>query len=90
MQYSSSTAGSFIPNANLFASSTNGSVNLDIAGLGASSYHSGMGTGTIITVVFDTIDTGNTNITFGTTSLRDNNNDNIDHTRSSGCSVTIN
>ena len=90
LQYSSSTAGSFIPNANLFASSTNGSVNLDIAGLGASSYHSGMGTGTIITVVFDTIDTGNTNITFGTTSLRDNNNDNIDHTRSSGCSVTIN
>jgi hypothetical protein len=90
LQYSSSTAGSFIPNATSFASSTNGSVNLDIAGLGASGYHSGMGTGTIITVVFDTINNGNTNITFGTTTLRDKNNDTIDHTRSSGCSVNIN
>jgi len=90
LQYNSSTAGSFIPNATLFASSTNGSVNLDIAGLGASSYHSGMGTGTIITVVFDTVDTGNTNITFGTNTLKDKNNDTITHTVSSGCSVTIN
>ena len=90
LQYSSSTAGNFIPNANLFASSTNSSVTLDIAGLGATSYHSGMGTGTIITVVFDTIDTGNTNITFGITTLRDKDNNTITHTRSSGCSATIN
>jgi hypothetical protein len=89
LEYSSSTAGSFIPNANLFASSTNGSVNLDIAGLGASSYHSGMGTGTIITVVFDTIDNGNTNITFGATTLKDKDNITISHTKS-GCSVNIN
>ena len=89
LQYSSSDDGNFIPNANLFASSTNGSVTFDIAGLGASSYHSGMGTGVIITVVFDTIDTGNTNITFGTTTLRDKNNDTITHTKS-GCSVNIN
>jgi len=88
LQYSSSTAGSFIPNATLLANATNGSVTLDIAGLGATSYASG--TGTIITVVFDTIDTGNTNITFGTTTLRDKDNDTITHTKSSGCSVNIN
>jgi len=90
LQYSSSTAGSFIPNANLFASSTNSSVTLDIAGFGATSYHNGMGSGTIITVVFDTVDTGNTNITFGTTTLRDKDNNTITHTKGSGCSATIN
>ena len=90
LEYSSSTAGSFIPNATLMANSTNGSVTLDIAGLGASGYHSGMGTGTIIIVKFDTIATGNTNITFGATILRDKDNNTITHTKSSGCSVTIN
>ena len=91
LQYSSSTAGSFIPNATLMANSTNGSVNLDIAGLGASGYHGGLGTGTIITVKFDTIAIGNTNITFGATTLRDKDNNNITHTKSSsGCSVNIN
>jgi hypothetical protein len=90
LQYSSSTAGNFIPNANLFASSTNGSVTLDIAGLGASGYHSGMGTGTIIIVKFDTIAMGNTNITFGSTTLRDKDNNTITHTKGSGCSITIN
>jgi hypothetical protein len=50
-----------------------------------------MGTGTIIIVVFDTIDTANpTNITFGTTQLRDKDNNPITHTKGSGCSVTIN
>jgi hypothetical protein len=88
LQYSSSAAGSFIPNANLFASGTSGSVTLDLAGLGATSYASG--TGTIITVVFNTIGTGNTNITFGTTTLRDKDNADINHTRGNGCSVNIN
>jgi len=88
LQYSSSTADSFIPNANLFASGTNGSVTLDLAGLGAASYASG--TGTIITVLFDTIGSGYTNITFGTTILRDKNNADINHSRSNGCSVSIN
>lgn len=90
LQYSSSSAGSFIPNATLMDSSTNGSVTLDIAGLGASGYHIGIGTGTIMTVKFDTIDTGDTNITFGTTILRDKDNITISHTKSSGCLVTIN
>jgi len=88
LQYSSSTAGNFIPNATLMANAANGTLTLDIAGLGAASFASG--TGTIITVVFDTIDTGSTNITFGTTTLRDKNNDTITHTKSSGCSVNIN
>ncbi len=90
LQYSSSSAGSFIPNATLMYSSTSSSVTLDIAGLGASGYHSDIGTGTIMTVKFDTIDTGNTNITFGTTILRDKDNITITHTKGSGCSVTIN
>ena len=90
LQYSSSADGGFIPNATLLVSSTSGSVTLDIAGLGASGYHSGMGTGTIITVVFERIATGNTNITFGATQLRDKNNYPISHTTGSGCSVTIN
>jgi len=91
LDYSSSSKGSFIPNATLLDSSTSSSVTLDIAGLGASGYHSGMGTGTIITVVFDTIATASpTNITFGSTTLKDKDNDTITHTKSSGCSVTIN
>jgi len=88
LQYVSSSAGSFIPNATLMDSSAGGSVILDVAGMGASSCASG--TGTIITVVFDTIASGNTNITFGATDLRDENNDSITHTTGSGCLVTIN
>jgi hypothetical protein len=88
LQYVSSSAGSFISNATLMDSSAGGSVTLDVAGMGASS--SASGTGTIITVVFDTIASGSTNITFGATTLRDENNDSISHTTGSGCSVTVN
>ena len=91
LQYSSSSKGSFIPNATLLDSSTSSSVTLDIAGLGGSGYHSGMGTGTIITVVFGTGATASpTIITFGSTTLRDKDNITIPHTKSSGCSITIN
>jgi len=90
LDYNSSSAGSFIPSATLLDSSTSSSVTLDIAGLGASGYHIGIGTGTIMTVKFDTIDTGNTNITFGTTILRDKDNNTITHAKVSDCSVTIN
>jgi len=91
LQYSSSSTGSFIPSAILMDSSTSSSVTLDIAGLGTSGYHSGMGTGTIITVKFDTVATASpTNITFGSTILRDKDNITISHTKGSGCSVTIN
>ena len=91
LQYASSADGGFIPSAVLMVQSidnTNGTVTLDIAGLGASAYASG--TGTIITVFFDTIAAGNANITFGTTNLRDKVNNPISHTTGSGCSVTIN
>jgi len=52
LQYVSSSTGSFIPNATLMDSIAGGSVTLDVAGMGTSSCASG--TGTIITVVFDT------------------------------------
>ena len=89
LQYVSSANGGFIPSATLLEQSvdnTNGSVTLDIAGLGASAYASG--TGTIITVLFERIATGNTNVTFGTTTLRDRDNITITHTKGSGCLVT--
>jgi hypothetical protein len=69
LQYISSVAGSFIPDATLMDSNTNGSITLDVAGLGTFSYASG--TGTIITVVFERIAAGNTDITFGVTELRE-------------------
>ena len=86
LQYISSAAGTFIPDATLMDSSTNGSITLDVAGLGASSYASG--TGTIITVVFERIAADNTNITFGTTELRDKDNIFITHSTGSGCLIT--
>ena len=92
LQYASSDDGDFIPNDTLQVKSidnTNGSVTLDIAGLGESGYHSGTGTGTIITVVFDTVDAGDTNITFGVTQLRDKNNNEIIHTQGNGCLISI-
>ena len=91
LQYSSSSNGDFIPNDTLQVISidnTKGSVTLDIAGLGISGYHSGTGTGTIIIVVFERIATSNTNITFGTTQLRDKDNNTINHTTGSGCLFT--
>jgi len=86
LQYISSAAGIFIPDATLMTSSTNGSITLDVAGLGIFSYASG--TGTIITIVFERIAAGNTNITFGVTDLRDRDNVSISHTTGSGCLIT--
>jgi hypothetical protein len=88
LQYVSSTAGSFIPNSFLFEQNIdniNGSINLAIiAALGDSNYASG--SGTIMTVIFERIASGNTNITFGTTELKDKDNNIITHTTGSGCS----
>ena len=89
LQYVSSADGGFIPNATLLEQSidnTNGSVTLDIAGLGASAYASG--TGTIMTVVFERIADGDANITFGSTTLRDKDNITITHTKGNGCLIT--
>jgi hypothetical protein len=41
-----------------------------------------------MTVKFERIATGNTNITFGTTQLRDKENNIINHTTGSGCLIT--
>ena len=89
LQYTSSADGSFIPGAFLPAptvDNVNGSVKLDLASLTSDA----SGTGTIMTVTFDTIATGNADITFGTTILRDKTNTDIVHTKGSGCSVMIN
>jgi ABC-type Fe3+-hydroxamate transport system substrate-binding protein len=91
LQYAACADGGFIPNATILVQSvdnTNGSVTISGAGLGEGSYASG--SGTIMTVTFDTMDTGTTDITFENTTLRDNNDDDITHTSGSGCSVTIN
>jgi len=85
LQYISSVAGSFIPDATLMDSNTNGSITLDVAGLGTFSYASG--TGTIITVVFERIAAGNTDITFGITELRDKDNIFLTHSTGSGCLI---
>ena len=88
LQYISSAAGSFIPNSFLFEqniNNINGSISLAIiAALGDNNYASG--SGTIMTVIFERIASGNTNITFGTTELKDKDNNIIAHTTGSGCS----
>jgi len=88
LQHVSSTAGSFFSSAFVIPTvdNVNGSVALALTTLAEKP----SGTGNIITVVFNTVDTGVADITFGTTQLRDKNNDNIVHTSGSGCSVTIN
>ena len=52
------------------------------------------GSGTLFALIFDTLDTGTTNITFGTTGLYDETGalteTTMYHTTGSGCSVTIN
>ena len=89
LQYNSSADGGFIPGAFLPAptvDNVNGSVTLDLASLSSCA----SGTGTIMTVTFDTVGAGNSTITFETTTLRDNDNNEIVHTKGSGCLISIN
>jgi hypothetical protein len=89
LQYASSADGGFVPGAFLPAPTVdniNGSVTLDLVSL--SSYASG--TGTIMSVTFDTIGAGNSIVSFGTTILRDKDNNEIIHTKGSGCLISIN
>jgi hypothetical protein len=88
LQHVSSTAGSFFSSAFVLPTvdNVNGSVGLALTALGVFP----SGTGNIITVNFSTIATGVTDITFGTTQLRNNINADIVHTSGSGYSVTIN
>jgi len=90
LQYASSADGGFIPGAfhptpPATLDNVNGIVVLDIASLSTSAN----GTGTILTVTFDTIGQGDANITFGETILRDSTNTEIIHTAGSGCVITI-
>jgi uncharacterized protein YjdB len=89
LQYSSSVAGGFIPGAFLTpptVDNTKGTVILNLASL--TSYVSG--TGTIVTATFNTIEAGDITITFGTTTLRNKDNYDINHTAGIGCMVTVN
>ena len=87
LQYASSADGGFIPGAFLAppaVDNTGGSVVLDIVSL--TSFTSG--TGNIVTVFFERIATGDTNVTFGSTTLRDKDNITIIHTKGNGCLIT--
>ena len=89
LQYTSSADGGFIPNATLLEQTIdniNGMVTLDIAGLGPTAYASG--NGTLFSVIFDRTGTGTTDVTFGSTDLRDKDNAPIYHTTGDGCTIT--
>ena len=90
LQYASSADGGFIPGAfhptpPATLDNVNGIVVLDIASLSSSA----SGTGTILTVTFNTTAVGDATITFGSTILRDSVNAAIIHTAGSGCVITI-
>ena len=91
LQYDSSTANNFIPNATLMEQTidnVSGMVTLDIAGLGIDSHVSG--SGTLLTVTLNSIASGETTITFNATELRDDKNNSIAHITGSDCKVNIN
>ena len=88
LQYVSSVDGGFIPGAFLAPAdvdNVSGTVLLDIVSL--SSYASG--SGNIVSVMFERIDGGNTNITFGATELRNKDNNTIPHSQGFGCLITF-
>jgi hypothetical protein len=91
LQYDSAINEEFIPNAIILEQTIdniNGEVTLDITGLGIDSYISGYGT--LFTVSFKTISSGVTTLTFGTSELRDNENNLINHNVGSDCTIYIN
>lgn len=91
LQYKSSIDKEFIPNAILLEQTidnVNGEVTLDIAGLGINSYASGCGT--LFTVSFETVSSGNATLTFDTCELRDNESNQINHNVGSGCTIYVN
>lgn len=91
LQYVSAQDGGFIPDvdsvAEEYVDNTAGILSLDIAGLGDTAYASG--SGTIMYITFDTINPGNTQITFGLTDLRDRENQSISHDPRDGCTIII-
>jgi len=91
LQYVSAQDGGFIPDVDSvvedYVDNTAGILSLDIAGLGDTAYASG--SGTIMSITFDTINSGNAQITFGLTDLRDKENQSISHNPGDGCTITI-
>jgi len=88
IQYVSSADEGFIPNATLMDTCDNiaGLLTLDIVGLGSTAYASG--DGNMLSAVFQRINTGNTNITFGITQLRDKDNSPMYHMTGNPCLIT--
>lgn len=91
LQYVSAQDGGFIPDVDSvvedYVDNTAGILSLDIAGLGDTAYATG--SGTLMSIIFDTMNPGNTQITFGLTDLRDKENQSISHDPGDGCSITI-
>ena len=85
LQYVSSAPGDFFSSAFIVSATPgSGSVTIDMMSLAEKP----SGTGTILTVVFERIAAGTTNITFGATELTNEDGFSITHTKGSGCSVT--
>ena len=91
IDYTTAVAGAFLPEPILqkpSAGSVTNQVLLDIAGTGTPNYSSG--TGTVITVTFNPIAAGTTDITFYLHDLRHDVSTPISHKVKSECSVTVN
>ena len=91
LQYQSVIDKEFIPNAILLEQkidNINGEVIIDVAGLGISSYASGGGT--LFTISFETVSSGNATLSFDTCELRDKDNNQINHNVGSDCTIYIN
>jgi hypothetical protein len=91
LQYASAQDGGFIPDVDSvvegYVDNIAGILSLDIAGLGDTAHASG--SGTIMSITFDTTNSANTQITFGLTDLRDKENQSISHNPGDGCTITI-
>ena len=91
IDYTTAAAGAFLPAPIFFppsAGSVTDQVTFTIAGTGIPPYSSG--TGTVITVTFNPIAAGTTDISFDLTDLRHDVSTPIPHKVKSECSVTVN
>ena len=85
LEYSSSSSGSWWSGFIVGVTPGSESVTIDMMTLGEKP----SGTGNIITVIFNSLATGTTGITFGPTQLVDENGIDITHTQGSGCSINV-
>ena len=91
IDYTTAAAGAFLPAPIFFppsAGSVTDQVELSIAGTGISPYASG--TGTVLTVTFNALAAGSTDISFYLTDLRHDVSTPIPHKVKGECSVTVN